>query len=399
VAAAPPTVEPDPGNAGEGKVIQLPRSTRYDAVVIGAGLVGLSCAWRAARRGLSVLVVDRAGAPAAGSSGVAAGMLAPVTEADFGEQRLLAVNLAGRARWPAFAAELEERTGLPTGYRESGALVVGADRDDAEALRRLHEFQLSLGLETEWLGPRACRRLEPGLSPRIAGGILAHGDAQADPRATARALAATVDELALGVEVEAVEHERGRVTGVRTSAGTIECGAVVVAAGAWSAALAPDGEGPPVRPVKGQILELRVRAATEEPLRRIVRTPRCYLLARGDGRVILGATVEEQGFDTAVTAGGVHRLLEAAWEVLPEVGELELVAARAGLRPTTPDNGALVGPGELEGLVWATGHWRNGVLLAPLTGDAVAGLLAGGSLPAELAPLAPERFALSEARA
>jgi glycine oxidase len=396
-AAAPPTVEPDPGNAGEGKVIRLPQSTRYDAVVIGAGLIGLACAWRAAKRGLSVLVVDEAERFAAGSSGVAAGMLAPVTEADFGEEPLLRVNLAGRERWPAFAAELEERTGLPTGYREGGALVVAADRDDAEALRRLHEFQRRLGLDVEWLTPGACRRLEPGLSPRIAGGIAAHGDAQADPRATARALAAAVDELALGVRVEAVEHSHGRVTGVRTAEGVVSCDSVVVAAGAWSAALAPEGEGPPVRPVKGQILELRARAGMDEPLTRIVRTPRCYLVARGDGRVMLGATVEEQGFDTAVTAGGVYRLLEAAWEVLPEVGELELVAAHAGLRPGTPDNRAVVGPGELEGLVWATGHWRNGVLLAPLTGDAVVQLLAEGSGPNELEPLSPARFAAGAA--
>jgi glycine oxidase len=392
VAAAPPTVEPDPGNAGEGKEIQLPRSTRYDAVVIGAGLVGLACAWRASQRGLSVLVIDREAAPGAGASHAAAGMLAPVTEADFGEERLLRVNLEARERWPAFAAELSERTGLPTGYRESGALVVAADRDDAEALRRLHDFQLSLGLDVEWLPPGRCRRLEPGLSPRIAGGILTHGDAQADPRATVRALAEAVDEVELGVEVEGIEHDGGRVTGVRTASGVVECAAVVVAAGAWSPGLAPDGKGPPVRPVKGQILELRVRGAMGEPFTRIIRTPRCYLVARGDGRVVLGATMEEQGFDTTVTADGVYRLLEAAWEVVPEVGELELVGAVAGLRPGTPDNVAVVGPGELEGLIWATGHWRNGVLLAPLTGAVVADLLTGGALPDELAPLSPERF-------
>jgi glycine oxidase len=371
--------------------MELPRSTRYDAVVIGAGMIGLACAWRARRRGLSVLVVDRAAAPGAGASGVAAGMLAPVTEADFGEEGPLRVNLAGRDRWSAFAAELEEQSGLPTGYRDSGALVVAADRDDVEALRRLHDFQRSLGLEADWLPASRCRRLEPGLSPRIAGGILAPQDGSADPRATVAALAEVVEELALGTEVEAIEHDGARVTGVRTPAGVIDCEHVVVAAGAWSAALAP-GEAPPVRPVKGQILELRARGAMPDPLERVVRTPRCYLVARGDGRVVLGATVEEQGFDTAVTADGVYRLLEAAWEVLPEVGELELVAARAGLRPGTPDNTPLVGPGEPEGLVWATGHWRNGVLLAPLTGDAVAGLLAGEPLSEKLAPLAPGRF-------
>jgi glycine oxidase len=308
------------------------------------------------------------------------------------------VNLAGRERWPAFAAELEEITGLPTGYRDSGALVVAADRDDAEALHRLHDFQRSLGLAAEWLAPSRCRALEPGLSPRIAGGILAPQDGHADPRATVSALAAAAEEVALGVEVEAIEQHGSAVSGVRTSAGTIACEQVVVAAGPWSAALDPAGDGPPIRPVKGQILELRTRGAMPEPFERVLRTPRCYLVARGDGRVILGATVEEQGFDTAVTADGVFRLLEAAWEVLPEVGELELVGARAGLRPGTPDNAPMVGPGELDGLIWATGHWRNGVLLAPLTGEVVAGLLAGEPLPEDFAALSPARFARSVRR-
>ena len=185
--------------------------------------------------------------------------------------------------------------------------------------------------------------------------------------------------MALGVEVEAIEHDGTRVTGVRTAAGTI----ALRPGGGGGRALERRARtrrwGPPVRPVKGQILELRVRGAHARAVRRVVRTPRCYLLARGDGRVVLGATVEEQGFDTAVTADGVFRLLEAAWEVLPEVGELELVRARAGLRPGTPDNAPVVGRGELEGLVWATGHWRNGVLLAPLTGEVVAELLAAAS--------------------
>jgi glycine oxidase len=379
-----------------------PRSKGYDVAVVGAGLIGLACAWRASQRGLSVVVIERGGADElpAGASGVAAGMLAPVTEAEFGEEGLLRLNLASRELWPGFAAELEERTGRSCGYRESGALVVAADRDDVEELRRLHGFQRSLGLDAEWLPPRECRRLEPALSPRVGGGILAPQDGHVDPRAVAGALRVALEavgtELRCGVEAQAVEAEGGQVTGVRTSAGSFAAGAVVVAAGPWSAALAPEGAGPPVRPVKGQLLELRVRLGFPEPVNRIVRTPRCYLLSRGDGRVVLGATVEERGFDTAVTADGVYRLLEAAWEVVPEVAELELVRARAGLRPGSPDNAPLIGAGEPGGIVWATGHYRNGVLLTPITARAVADLLAGDEPSPAVAGFGPERFAALE---
>jgi glycine oxidase len=377
--------------------MQSPTKNSYDAVIVGAGIVGLACAWRAAQRGLSVLVLER-DEPGAGASGVAAGMLAPVTEADFGDERLLRANLDSRERWARFAAELRELTALDTCYRESGALVVAADRDDAEELRRLHALQQSLGLESEWLVPSACRREEPGLSPRVAGGILATGDAQCDPRATVGALAAAVEragsEVASGVEVVGLETGGGRVTGVRTAGGRVATERVVIAAGCWSGeGLETGGPLPAVRPVKGQLLELRARPGRAAPAERIVRTPRCYLLTRGDGRVVLGATVEEQGFDTSVTADGVYRLLEAAWEVLPEVSELELVTARAGLRPGTPSGEPVIGRGEPDGVLFATGHYRNGVLLAPLTGDAVAELLMGGAAPEPVAAFAPERVA------
>jgi len=283
-------------------------------------------------------------------------MLAPVTETDFGEDELLRLNLESAAMWPAFAAELEEATGLPTGYRADGAFVVAVDRDDAEELRRLHDLQRSLGLESEWLVPSAARAAEPGLAPRIAGAIDAPGEAQADPVAVVAALRHAFEALGGRIEQRNVE-----------SLDDIRADQVVIAAGAWSSQIADVR----VHPVKGQLLHLRTRDGAPPLAGRIVRTPRCYIVPRPDGRVVIGATSEEKGFDTSVDAGAVHRLLEAAWEVLPDVWELEFVQVIAGLRPATPDNRPLIGRAS-ERVVNATGHYRNGILLAPLTAQRVA---------------------------
>jgi glycine oxidase len=326
---------------------------------VGAGIAGLASAWRAAQSGLRVIVLDR-GEPGCGASSVAAGMLAPVTEADFGEDELLALNLESAAMWPAFAAELEAATGMPTGYCADGALVVAVDRDDAAELRRLHELQRSLGLESEWLVPSAARRIEPGLAPRIAGAIDAPGEAQVDPVAVVAAL------------VRAFEDAGGRIERAEVaSLDDLDADHVVLAAGAWSAALADVH----VHPVKGQLLHLRTRPGAAPLAGRIIRTPRCYVVPRPDGRVVVGATSEEKGFDTSVDAGAVHRLLEAAWEVLPDVWELEFVQVLAGLRPGTPDNRPLIGRAD-DRVIYATGHYRNGILLAPLTAQRVAEELA-----------------------
>jgi glycine oxidase len=247
--------------------------------------------------------------------------------------------------------------------------VAAVDRDDAEELRRLFAFQQSLGLDVRWLGGRECRRLEPRLSPRVPGGILSAQDHEVEPRSVVRALRAAFEaaggELRCGIEVDDL--------------GAFGDAQVVVAQGCWS--------GAPVRPVKGQILRLRGGPLSE----RLVRTPRCYVVSRPDGEVVVGATVEERGFDTTVTADGVFGLLEAAREVLPDVGELEFVEAAARLRPGTPDNAPLIG--ERDGLIWATGHHRNGVLLAPITAQAVAAMAAGEEPPEAVEPFGPGRFA------
>jgi glycine oxidase len=326
---------------------------------VGAGIAGLASAWRAAPTGLRVVVVER-DRPGAGASSVAAGMLAPVTEADFGEDELLRLNLESASMWPAFAAEREEATGMQVGYQPDGALVVAVDRDDAEELRRLHELQRSLGLESEWLVPSAARAAEPGLAPRIAGAIDAPGEALVDP-------VAVVEALRIAFESAGGRIEQADVRALDD----VGADQVVLAAGAWSSEIADVR----VHPVKGQLLHLRTREGAPPLAGRIVRTPRCYIAPRADGRVVVGATSEEKGFDTSVDAGAVHRLLEAAWEVLPDVWELEFVRVIAGLRPATPDNRPLIGRAS-EHVVHATGHYRNGVLLAPLTAQRVAAELA-----------------------
>lgn len=374
-------------------------SPAVDAVVVGGGVIGLGIAWRAAHAGLQVMVIDDHRVH--GASWAAAGMLAPVTEVHFGEQALLRLNLAAAARWPTFVAELEERAGASVGYRRCGTLTVARDTDDNAVLEDLYRFQRGLGLQVERLRGRECRQLEPGLAPSVRGGIMAAGDHQVDNRALVAALLAACDRAGVrrrSGSVAAVRVERDRVRGVVLAGGEVVDGtAVVLAAGCWSGALGglPPGALPPVRPVKGQLLHLRGPA--EAPLcQRNVRGLEVYVVPRDDGRVVIGATVEEQGFDTTVTAGAVHNLLRAAFELLPEVTELELTETVAGLRPGSPDNAPLLGPSQLEGLVIAAGHYRNGILLTPVTAEAIAELLISGRAPEMIERFSPRRFAAVE---
>jgi glycine oxidase len=363
--------------------------------VVGGGVIGLGIAWRAARSGLSVTVVDRSGGR--GASWAAAGMLAPVTEVHYGERPLLGLNLAAAARWPGFAAEVEDATGRPVGYRPAGTLAVARDTDDNAALEDLYRFQLRCGLQVERLRSRECRQLEPGLAPGIRGGVFAPGDHQVDNRALVEALLVAcqrADVRLVEGRVAELAVEGDRVTGVVLADGErLAAGAAVLAAGCWSGGLGGvAAEVVPVRPVKGQLLYLRGPA--DQPLcHRNVRGLEVYVVPRGDGRVVVGATVEEQGFDTRVTAGAVADLLRAALELLPDVAELELAETVVGLRPGSPDNAPMLGPAGPEGLVVATGHYRNGILLTPVTADAIAELLATGRVPELVAPFTPGRFA------
>ncbi|MEV0181240.1 glycine oxidase ThiO [Streptomyces sp. NPDC050625] len=375
-------------------------SRTSDVLVVGGGIIGLVTAWRAAQRGLVTAVVDPE--PGGGAAQVAAGMLAAVTELHYGEQTLLGLNLASARRYPDFVAELTEVTGHDVGYRRCGTLAVALDADDRAHLRELHALQQRSGLESEWLSGRECRRLEPMLAPGVRGGLRVDGDDQIDPRRLTAALVAACERAGVVFHrtwAERLSVVRDRAAGVVTREGDV-LGAdrVVLAAGSLSGRLAgvPDGLLPPVRPVKGQVVRLtvprRYAPFLSRTVRAVVRGGHVYLVPRENGELVVGATSEELGWDTTVTAGGVYELLRDAHELMPGITELPLVETQAGLRPGSPDNAPMLGPTALDGLLMATGHFRNGVLLTPVTGDVMAHVLVTGELPDLARPFTPQRF-------
>jgi glycine oxidase len=372
--------------------------TATDVVVAGGGVIGLASAWRAAQTGATVALVERS--PDGGASFAAAGMLAPVGEAMWGEERLLELNLRSAALWPSFAGELEEASGKRIGYLPSGALLVGLDAGDKAVLEDLYRFQAHLGLAVSRCSGAAARELEPLLAPGVRCGVLAEGDHQVDPRQlleALRAACAAAGVVSVQSTVERIAIEGQRVLGVVLAGGEqLACASVVLATGCWSGGTEglPADAIPNVRPLKGQILQLagpREAPLLQRVLRCVVGGRSLYLLPRQDGRLVLGSTSEEKGFDTTVTAGAVYELLRDASRVLPGISELELREVRAGLRPATIDNLPIVGRTSVEGLVLATGHGRNGILLTPLTAHLVTSCLQDQEWPEWAAACDPAR--------
>jgi glycine oxidase len=388
---------PAPGAAGH--PAEIPAAV--DVAVVGAGLIGLAIAWRLAKRGLSVAVFDRAAA-GGGASLAATGMLAAAAEHEPGEPELLALALESQRMWPQFGRALEAQSGLAIDFRESGTLVVALARDEVERLRFRHDLHVRCGLATRWLGGREVRELEPGLRPSVAAGLFCPDDHQVDPRlvmtALRRAVQASGGHLFEHCAVETLDRSGGRVCGVVTTAGRCRAATVVLAAGAWTAGnLLPDGLVVPVRPLKGQALALTATAETGT-LSHIVWTEQVHMAAKGDGRLIIGATVEERGFDAAVTAGGLYALLEGARRAFPAIEEMAVETIWTGFRPSSIDDAPILGATGIDGLVIATGHHRNGYLLAPVTAAAIEALVAGGTVPAVANAFGLDRFGGATAR-
>ncbi len=378
-----------------------------DVVIIGGGVIGLSVAWRAAQQGLGVVVADPD--PGHGATHAAAGMLTPVAEAAYAEREIFTLGSESLRRYPAFATEVAAASGLPTGFRPGGTLQVAYDADDLALLTETRLLQESLGVYLQQLTARECREAEPMLDPSVRGGLLADGDGSVDPRLLAAALLRAAEAAGAQLVRQSVTEvlcTGGRASAVRLADDHVLAARWVVLAAGWQSAAMPGVPAsvvPPVRPVKGQIIRLRSTAAMaaaglppgliRRTVRGLVRGSSVYLVPRDSGELVVGATQEERGPDTTVTAGGMWELLRDARALVPGITELELVDVAAGLRPGTPDNAPLIGPTELAGLVLATGHFRAGVLLAPVTADTVASFLRTGQPDPIWRAFGADRFA------
>lgn len=371
----------------------LPR--RADVAVVGAGLIGLASAWRLAQAGLSVVVVER-GTIGSGASLAATGMLAPAAEHEPGSDPSLPLALDSLRRWPGFRDALEAASGLSIDYRPDGTLVLAVGRDEVERLRFRFDLQTRSGLDATWLPGAEVRRREPALRPSVTAGVHCPSDHQVDPRLVMAALAKACRAAGVTIvehtPVSALDWAGGGVIGVRAAGAAIRTGTVVLASGAWSGegGLLPDALALPVRPLKGQSLALRTTARTGT-LAHMVWTEQVHMAPKGDGQIVVGATVEDCGFREGVTAGGLYALLEGARRVLPGIEEMAVEAVWSGFRPTSDDDAPIIDT-LAPGLVAATGHHRNGYLLAPVTADAVAELVTTGALPAIAKPFTLARF-------
>jgi len=359
-------------------------------------VVGLGIAWRLAGRA-SVVMFDR-GKAGAGASHAAAGMLAACCEAEPGEEALVALGRDSQARWPGFAEELLRASGIDVELRGEGTLVLSLTADDQGELAHRLEFQRRLDLPLEWLSAAATRAKEPHLAGKIAGAVFSPQDHQVDNRKLVQALRIAAEAAGVAIHehrpVKEIVVQAGRVAGLKFEDGTIAAADIVVlAAGAWSRGIAglPPDRRPPVRPVKGQMLALRMDA-NAPLLNHVLWAPGAYLVPRRDGRLIVGATVEEKGFDETITAGGVMALLDAAWRSVPAIEDLPIEEIWVGHRPGSRDDAPILGPGPLDGLFYATGHHRNGILLAPVTADAMARLVLDQIVDPAIAPFGLERF-------
>jgi glycine oxidase len=370
-------------------------TSKDKTAIIGGGIIGLSIGWRLLRRGKDVEIYDSAEA-GKGASWVSAGMLAPVSEAGFEEMDLLKLNLASIGQYPKFADELREDSDIDIDLRTEGTMMIAVDRDQSERLRRLYEFRKKIDLPVEWMTGSEAREREPELSPVIKSAVWIPNDYQVDNRNLIRALLEAINKIGGRVHehtpVESVTLSGDTISGISVNGEHKQYQTVVIANGAWARTIQglPDDIRPPVRPVKGQILTLRITG--DFGLKKVIRSPEAYFAPKKDGRLIVGATVEEKGFELHPTAGGVKDILESAWEAIPGIYDLPLEEINVGLRPSSRDNAPILSDTPVKGLYIATGHYRHGILLTPVTAYEMTDLIIQGKASELITPFSLLRF-------
>lgn len=375
-------------------------STRFmhekpEILIVGGGVIGLSIGWELQRAGRRVIVFDRDEAGRA-ASWQAGGMLAPAAEIGFEEPELYRFSRESTELWPDFVRRLESDSRREVGFRREGTLVVSDDADSQARLRRVYEFQLEQQLNVRWLSGDQARDLEPFLAPRVTAGVLSPDDVQVDNRklvlALIDAIRRTGGEVRERTPIIRVEPDALSPRVVTADGEEVEGEVVVLAAGAWCREVdgLPKEARPPIRPVKGQMVELRM--IRPFALDRVVRGPHGYLVPKESGRLLIGATSEEMGYDTEVTAGGIYKLLEGAWEIVPGIYDLPLTDSWAGLRPASRDHQPIIGFSSAPGIFMATGHYRHGIMLAPLTARVAADVILGRETSPWPGPFSPLRF-------
>ncbi len=352
-----------------------------NTIIIGGGIIGLATGWQLAKKGINVEILERNTAGRS-ASWAAAGMLAPQAEMGFEDIELFYLCRKSLDMYPRFVEELYNDSGIKVELEITGCILPGFDRDDAERLRRLYDFREKIGMPVVWLTGSEAREIEPFLSPRCTGAIWIDDDAQINNRlmldALKKAFVKCGGKLYEDHEVEKINISGGKVTGLTVHEKHITADNIIIAGGAWSKQIPgiPENLLPPVRPVKGQIINLRLNDSCR--VTKVVRAPDVYLLPKSDGRLILGASVEEMGFDVNPTAGEIFRLLERGWEAVPSIYDLPIESIDVGLRPGSRDHMPIIGSSEVDGLFFATGHYRNGILLTPITAFELSNWIATG---------------------
>jgi len=364
-------------------------------IIIGGGAIGLSLGWQLAKKGADVEILER-GKAGKSSSYAAAGMLAPNAEIGFEDIELFYLCRKSLEMYPAFLEELAVDSGIKIKVDKCGAIMPAFDRDDSERIRRLFDFREKIGLPVEWLSGEEAREIEPYLSPKCTYAVWIPDDGQIDNRKLLEALKIAFinsgGKLYEDHPVEKINIVKGKAAGVHIHGIDIEADNVVVCAGSWSKSiggLTPDIQ-PPVRPVKGQAISLILDDNCK--VSHAVRAPDVYLVPKKDGRLVVGASVEEMGFDENPTAGEIFRLLERAWEAVPSIYDLKIQSIDVGLRPGSRDHSPIIGDSSVNGLYFATGHYRNGILLTPLTAIELSNWIVSGKSSGVLAEFGLSRF-------